>query len=132
MLGKPVEYVLRHCRCQRDTSKEACSPMVERRFAIQRQNSLFIASPQRLIHLMGAVLLFLAFQATSSDVKIITTSDGGAALCAYGRALIVQLPGGGIAGGLTQCPNWGNDARAVAVVNIEHPIFVTVGFILTA
>ena len=83
-----------------------------------------------LCNLLGTVLLFLSFQATSSDFKLITTSDGRAALCVYGRALMVAIPNGAWQLGNIPCPEW-EHARPAAVVNVERPIFVTIGFSLT-
>lgn len=81
-----------------------------------------------LCNLTGTVLLFLSFQATSSDVKIITSSVGDTALCANRVAILTASRNGGwSAGGL--CPDWPN-AKPVAVVTIERPIFVTIGFAL--
>jgi hypothetical protein len=81
-------------------------------------------------NLAGAVLLWLSFQATSSNLKIVTTTDHRTALCAAGRALIVDDPlHGGTAFGVARCPEWEN-ARPAAVVNVELPFLVTLGFIL--
>jgi hypothetical protein len=80
-----------------------------------------------LCNLFGTVLLFLSFQATSSNFKLITTSDGRSALCVNNRGLVVSHPNGGFAIGSSTCPEW-ERARAVAVVNVERPIFVTIGF----
>ena len=83
-----------------------------------------------LCNLLGTVLLFLSFQATSSDFKLITTSDGRSALCVHNRALLIFLPNGGWQLGARECPEW-EHARPAAVVNIERPMFVTIGFSLT-
>jgi hypothetical protein len=84
-----------------------------------------------LCNLLGSVLLFLSFQATSSNFKLITTSDGNAALCVNDRLIMQNFSKGG--GTLNfapaSCPDW-EKAKAVAVVNIEHPLFVTTGFVL--
>lgn len=85
-----------------------------------------------LCNLLGTVLLFLSFQATSSNFKLITTSDGRSALCVNNRGLIVSEPRGyGFSLGTAVCPEW-ERARAVAVVNVERPIFVTIGFCLAS
>ena len=82
------------------------------------------------LNLAGAVLLWLSFQATSSNLKIVTTIDHRTALCSGGRALIVDDPiHHGTSFGLSRCPEWEN-ARPAAVVNVELPFLVTLGFIL--
>ncbi|MDQ2947815.1 MAG: hypothetical protein M3Y27_18090 [Acidobacteriota bacterium] len=84
------------------------------------------------MNLSGTILLFFSFQATSSNVKIVTTEDGArTALCVEGRGLIVSEPGGGFGFGTSKCPEW-ERARPAAVVNIEKPFLVTIGFILIA
>jgi len=83
-----------------------------------------------LCNFLGAVLLFLSFQATSSNFKLITTSDGRSALCVNNRALLTSHPGGAFSLGSSTCPEW-EHARPAAVVNVERPAFVTMGFILT-
>src|ERR1700691_5183089 len=83
-----------------------------------------------LLNLLGTALLFLSFQATSSNFRLITTSDGRSALCVDQRAMLIALPNGGFQMGIQKCPEWEN-ARPAAVVNIERPSFVTLGFICT-
>jgi hypothetical protein len=80
-------------------------------------------------NLAGTVMLFLSFQATSSELRLVTTPEGNLALCVNKRALVISLPNG-IALGSPTCPNWEN-SRPAAVVNIEHPAFISWGFILT-
>ena len=80
-----------------------------------------------LCNLARTVLLFLSFQATSSNFRLITTNDGRSALCVYGRALLTSEERGGFSIGSMACPEW-EHAKSVAVVNIERPIFVTLGF----
>jgi hypothetical protein len=74
------------------------------------------------------VLLFLSFQATSSNIKIVSTGDKRTALCVNGRGLFVIHEDGGMDMG-TACPEWEN-ARPAAVVNVEKPFWVTLGFII--
>ena len=83
-----------------------------------------------LCNFLGAILLFLSFQATSSNFKLITASDGSSALCVNNRAMMTARPDGGWSIGGGTCPEW-EHARPAAVVNSEHPIFVTLGFVLT-
>lgn len=44
-----------------------------------------------LLNLLGTVLLFLSFQATSSNLKIVRTADGRTALCIDQQALLVDI-----------------------------------------
>ena len=82
------------------------------------------------LNLAGTALIWLSFQATSSNLKIVTTADHRTALCANGRALIIDDPAHkGTGFGIARCPEWEN-ARPAAVVNVERPFLVTVGFIL--
>ena len=84
-----------------------------------------------LCNLLGTVLLFLSFQATSSNLVLKRAPDGSTAVCIGRLGLFVVRPGEtgmGIAGA---CPAWPN-ARPTAVVNIEKPYMVTLGFILTS
>jgi hypothetical protein len=83
-----------------------------------------------LLNLVGTVLLFLSFQATSSNFRLITTADGNSALCVNQRALLVSYANGNWGMGIYTCPEW-EHARPAAVVNIENPSFVTLGFICT-
>jgi hypothetical protein len=80
-------------------------------------------------NLLGTALLFFSFQATSSNLKIVTTSDyARTAVCVNGRGLIVSNPNGTEELG-GACPEW-EHARAAAVVNIERPDLLTIGIIL--
>ena len=83
-----------------------------------------------ILNLVGTVMLFVSFQATSSNLKIVHTSDGRTALCIDKHALMIDIPPNGLMLGASTCPEWQN-ARPAAIVNIELPILVTFGFILT-
>jgi hypothetical protein len=84
-----------------------------------------------VLNLLGTLLLFFSFQATSSNVRIVKASDGETAFCVDNRALMVGLPNGGVAIGLPRNPICSlENSRAIAVVNIEHPILVTMGFLI--
>ena len=83
-----------------------------------------------LCNFLGAILLFLSFQATSSDFRLITASNGDAALCANGRALLIQKEKGYALGIGQMCPEW-EHARPAAIVNLELPWLANLGFILT-
>jgi hypothetical protein len=88
-----------------------------------------------ILNLLGTVALFYSFQATSSNFRLVTVKKssvlGGneqSALCIYRRAMLTALPDGTfLLGGY--CPDW-EDAKAAAVVNIEHPIFESIGWVL--
>jgi hypothetical protein len=86
---------------------------------------------------LGAILLFYSFQATSSNIRLVTVQDqsvlGGiekSALCVYGMSMMTVVKGGMWSIGGGPCPDW-EHSKAAAVVNIENPAFVTLGFILT-
>jgi len=80
-------------------------------------------------NLLGAFLLFLSFQATSSDVKLISLPNNGTtAFCAYGTNILTARGSAISVGG--PCPA-GPDAKPLALVSIEHPRMVTIGFVLT-
>jgi hypothetical protein len=83
-----------------------------------------------VLNLLGTGLPFFSFQATSSNLKIITTKAGFTALCVDKHALLISLPNGnGIGMGMSSCPEWEN-ARPAAVVNIEKPWLVSIGFVI--
>jgi hypothetical protein len=82
-----------------------------------------------ILNLLGTVLLFVSFQATSSNFRLITASDGRAALCIDQRVILVADAKGLSFSGGGDCPKWGN-ARPAAVVNFEQPVLVTIGFAL--
>jgi hypothetical protein len=81
-----------------------------------------------LCNLLGAVLLFLSFQATSSRVNLISFPDGRTIFCVNGHTALAfsqnVLGFGGV------CPDAEN-AKPIALVTIEHPKMVTAGFVLT-
>ena len=82
------------------------------------------------LNVVGTVMLFWSFQATSSNVRIVRTKDGAlTALCVENQALVV---GGGKGTGVGigwPCPVVAN-GRAIAIVNIEKPLLVGIGFML--
>jgi hypothetical protein len=81
-------------------------------------------------NLLGAVLLFMSFQATSSDVQMISDKQTGTtALCAYGTAVLISHQGSFMVGA-PPCPSFAN-AKPIALVSIEYPWMVTTGFVLT-
>ena len=78
---------------------------------------------------IGALLLALAFQATSTDVMLVTDkAKSTAAFCIGNRAMFV-VEGHGVGFGTT-CPE-SNTMKPTAVVNSDHPILFPLGFWLT-
>jgi hypothetical protein len=88
-----------------------------------------------ILNLLGTALLFYSFQATSSDFKLVTAKSDSAtggtlyALCVDNYTLLATDAHSGILMGHKECPSW-DKARPAAVVNIEHPAFEGLGFIL--
>jgi hypothetical protein len=89
------------------------------------------------LNLVGTALLFYSFQATSSDFRLVTATDHSAvageskqyALCVNNYTLIQTDSRTGVLLGHASCPDWAH-ARPAAVVNIEHPAFEGLGFVL--
>jgi hypothetical protein len=89
------------------------------------------------LNLVGTALLFYSFQATSSDFKLVTATTKSAvageikqyALCVNNYTLLETNGRTGVGIGMHSCPGWEN-ARPAAVVNIEHPAFEGLGFVL--
>jgi hypothetical protein len=82
------------------------------------------------------VLLFYSFQATSSSFRLITRSEGEIfksgteySICIGDYTLLSTNVHGGIIMGHRGCPPSEN-VRPAAVVNTEHPFFVTIGFLM--
>jgi hypothetical protein len=82
------------------------------------------------LNVLGAICLFYAFQATSSEFRLITKADGEAAICVQGHTVMMRHSNGGWSLGSERCPSW-MDGKPAAVVNIEHPSLITIGFIAT-
>jgi hypothetical protein len=106
-----------------------------------------------LLNLLGTIVLFYSFQATSSDFRLVTATydptkryllppatlvAGGGhappgtkqyALCVNDYTLMASDAASGIRLGFRGCPSWEN-AKPAAVVNIEHPRFVGLGFVM--
>lgn len=79
------------------------------------------------LNLLGTGLLYLSFQATSSTVKIITQPNGTTAMCVGSTALFEGRAGAFVIG--TGCPDWTN-ARPIAIVTVEKPALIYLGFAL--
>jgi uncharacterized membrane protein len=82
-----------------------------------------------LCNLLGAVLLFLSFQAESSDIKVVTTREGDVALCVNDRLLVKSQAYGGVTVGTVSCPEVEN-GKPAAIVNFDMPLLVDAGFFL--
>jgi hypothetical protein len=103
------------------------------------------------LNLVGTIVLFYSFQATSSDFRLVTapyvppTMPAGSippkgfvpppqgskqyALCVNNFTLIQSDGRNSVLMGHRGCPDWEN-SRPAAVVNIEHPTFEGLGFLL--
>jgi len=83
------------------------------------------------LNVAGALALFYAFQATSSDIKLLSQTDGTRYLC-FGNTSLMIKPNanGGLSMGPRECPDLAK-ARPAALVNIEKPWLITVGLLLT-
>jgi hypothetical protein len=79
-----------------------------------------------LLNLFGALLVFLSFQATSTDLLLVRASSGQTAFCVGKNAMLVLDPGGGIDIG-AKCPQ-GADTKPTAVVNTDAPWLGFVGW----
>ncbi len=90
-----------------------------------------------VLNLLGTVALFYSFQATSSNIRLVTVRLnsllGGqseeSAFCVYGQSMLMGKSNGGWTIGGGPCPDW-EHSKAAAVVNIEHPFLEGSGFTL--
>ena len=81
-----------------------------------------------LLSIAGTFLLVFSLQVTSTNFTIVTTQDGNSALCVGKEAMFVVKQGGGIGIG-ARCPEW-ETGKPAAVINTEHPNFVTIALFL--
>lgn len=88
------------------------------------------------LNLAGTLLLFYSFQATSSSFRLIRRpvsqifqGDMEYSICVADFTLLSTTGQGSVAIGHAGCPTSKDDRRA-AVVNTEHPVFITLGFFL--
>lgn len=88
------------------------------------------------LNLAGMILLFYSFQATSSSFRLIKRPTGGTfqskydyEICVENYTLLSTDANGDLTLGHYGCPVTKDDRRA-AVVNTEHPDFITLGFLL--
>ncbi len=100
-------------------------------FASRRWTRIALVS-----NLLGTLLLFYSFQATSSSFRLIkrSTSDISGvpseyAICVEDYTLLSTDAHGSMILGSLGCPK-NKDDRPAAVVNTEHPLFITFGFLL--
>jgi hypothetical protein len=89
-----------------------------------------------ILNLAGTALLFYSFQATSSDFRLVTATTHSVmgefhqyALCVNNYTVVETDSQHGIRLGQINCPDWAH-SKPAAVVNIEHPTFVGIGFII--
>ena len=89
-----------------------------------------MAQLSAVLNFLGAILVFLAFQATSSDFFLTTLKSGNKALCVGTNALVVWTPSARVGFGM---PNGCAEAEStprVAVVTIESPKLSFLGWVL--
>lgn len=83
------------------------------------------------LNLLGSFLVFLSFQATSTNLLVIANKDQSFAFCIGDRAIFGLIPGGRGTYIGTACPT-GTDAKPAAVVNTDSPGLAKFGWILIA
>jgi hypothetical protein len=88
-----------------------------------------MARASAILNLVGAVLLFVSFQATSTDFMLVSTKDGRQALCVGKRAMFVMEPNYHTGIGVATCPN-DPDAKPAAVINTDEPWLAKLGWLL--
>jgi hypothetical protein len=102
-------------------------------FASQKWTRIALA-----LNLIGTLVLFFSFQATSSSFRLIRRPIGTGLfsneyeydICVENYTLVMADPTiGGVGLGHRGCPTAEEDRRA-AVVNTEHPNFITLGFLM--
>jgi len=77
-------------------------------------------------NLLGTLLIFVSFQALSSDVKLLR-SNNATAICASGSAIVEAS--NSIVTGSGPCPDW-PQVKVTTLVSVEHPRTVILGFSL--
>jgi hypothetical protein len=88
-----------------------------------------MAQLSAFLNLLGALLVFLSFQATSTDFFLVTTKENKTALCVGKSAMFVMGPGTSLLIG-TACPEAMPGARPTAVVNTDAPWLAILGWAL--
>jgi hypothetical protein len=88
-----------------------------------------MAKVSAILNLLGALLLFVSFQAASTDFMLVSTKGGRQALCVGKQAMFVVDPGYRVGVGVAECPS-GADAKPTAVVNTDKPWLAKLGWFL--
>jgi hypothetical protein len=84
-----------------------------------------------ILSLVGALLVFLSFQATSSDFFLTNLKNGDKALCVGQTALVVWASkNNGLAMGVAKGCADVADTPKVAVVTVEFPLLSYLGWLL--
>jgi hypothetical protein len=78
-----------------------------------------LAQASAILNLLGAFLVFLSFQATSTKFLLVTGTDNRSFLCVGDQALFAMDPKHGLDLGVG-CPA-GQDYKPAAVVNTDKP-----------
>jgi hypothetical protein len=81
------------------------------------------------LNFVGALLVFLSFQATSSDFFLTTLKDGRHAICVGKTALMIWSDTGVGAGIRNGCADV-TEKPKVAIVTVESPAFSILGWLL--
>jgi hypothetical protein len=85
-----------------------------------------LAQASAVLNLLGALLVFLSFQATSTNLLLITSADQQlAAFCVGGRAAFL-MRGPAVGLGVT-CPT-GPNIKPTAIVNTDSPFLEYIGW----
>lgn len=90
-----------------------------------------LARTSAVLNLLGSFLVFLSFQATSTDLLLVTSKNVGdktAAFCVRDKALFGLTPTGGLSMGYA-CPQ-GESVKPTAVVNTDSPWMSNLGWLL--
>lgn len=83
------------------------------------------------LNLLGAFLVFLSFQATSTNLLMIANKDKSFAFCVGDRAVFGLIPGGRGTYIGASCPE-GQDAKPAAVASTDSPWLAKLGWIILA
>lgn len=89
----------------------------------------WMAQVAAICNFLGAVLVFVSFQATSTDLLMIANKDQSFAFCIGDRAIFGLTPGGRGTYIGAACPQ-GADAKPAAVVSTDYPNLTKFGWVL--
>ncbi|HEX4487065.1 MAG TPA: hypothetical protein VH088_12405 [Terriglobales bacterium] len=84
-----------------------------------------LAQVSAVLNLLGALLVFFSFQATSNDFILVSTPDGEAAFCVGGKAMFGTFNKGLLIN--TDCPK-GKNFKPTAVVVNDSPYLGYLGW----